>query len=211
VRIIIVIAAVVAGVSVDHLYAQPAEWLALQLPYGITLEFPRGWRTDQPSLQRALSAGTNPVDATTLTADASGHLVIFAPPLQDRGEASLGIEIMPTKVSQADMLRLTDADIREAEAREFRPEVERAAANNGWSLAKWHGTAPVIIGGRRALATRYEYVDRTGKPMSKATYSVYLGSRSVNLHVFRQADLNPSIGTALDRMLESIRFALSAL
>jgi hypothetical protein len=184
-------------------------WQTLHLDYGISLEAPTGWRNDH---QDRLESPYKPVvDLRAVEVDSGGHLITLAPPFQSDGEASIGFEILSSRVGQRDMVRLTDAEIREAELREFLPEVERALSNTGSRLTRWHHTMRATIGGRHGLVNRYEYTDRDGRQMSKTTYSVYLGSRAIHVHEFRREPLATSIATTLDRMITSIRIAVESL
>jgi len=113
-------------------------------------------------------------------------------------------------MGQRDVAAMTNADIRAAERNEFRPEVERAVAANDAKISTWYGTRRQVLGGRYALVTSYAITYPNGSKILKSTFSVYLGSIAVHVHVFQPAALTERSRAELDRLLSSIRFDLNA-
>jgi hypothetical protein len=203
------ISLVLVGANTAH--AQTVAWHTVQLGYGIRLEVPQDWTTDREAVTNAIQGSQRVVDATALVVDETGHLITIAGPSFDSNEVSLSIEIMPTQISQATLARMSAADIRSGEENEFRPEAEAVAKRHGLRITAWNGTSRRMIGGRYGLLTSYRFRYPNGREVNKETYSVYLGSRSVNVHVFRRASADPRIVSALNRMLQSLVIAVDSL
>lgn len=144
-------------------------------------------------------------------ADESGHLVTLASPSAAEDSTDVSILILPTHVDQAKLASLTDADIREAEAQEFRSEIERAARNYGVVITSWYGTRRETLGGRYVLGTRYRLKTRNGIDMEKSTYSAYLGSHAIHVHLFQPVDADKRLRAQLQRLLRSIVFDSDSL
>jgi hypothetical protein len=190
---------------------QTRSWHTIRLNYGIRLEVPHDWTTDQPAVAPAIRAGQGVVDATALVADTGGHLIIFSGPSFDSNEVSLSIQIMPARLSQAALARMSDADIRAGDENVFRPDAEGMANRHGLRITLWNGTSRRTIGGRYGVVTSYRFKYPNGREVIKETYSVYLGSRSVNVHVFRRTNADARIVSALNRMIQSLVISVDSL
>jgi hypothetical protein len=171
---------------------------------------PYDWETDRPAVTAAARAGRGVVNADDV-ADADGHLIAFRGPSFEKSEASLIIRIMPTRVSQEAMARMSDETIQAAEEREFKPEIERMARMNGLRITAWLGTTRRTIGGRHGLGTSYRFMYQHGREMLKETYSVYLGTRQVCVHCLRCADGEPELVEAMNHMLRSLVISVGEL
>ncbi len=193
------------------LAAQSQDWRSLTLGYGIHMDIPGNWRVDDSTISIAVRSGKRAIDAAKHRADESGHLFIVATPSGDVDGASLSIQILPTRVSQADLTRMTAADIRAGEENYFRPEAEKAAKKMGVRITLWNGTSRRTIGGRLGLLTSYLFKYPNGQEMLKQTFSVYLGTRGVHIHVFRPAGADHQVLSAIDRMIQSLYIAVDSL
>ncbi len=199
------------GVATGAAHGQGAAWQTVQLNYGIRLDVPCGWTTNRPEVAERFCASERVADATALVADEGGEVISFAGPSPDSNEVSLHILIMPTRVSQASLASMSDAAIRAAEANEFKPEVEAMARRNQLRIMAWNGTVRRMIGGRYGLVTSYRYRYPNGREVLKQTYSIYLGSRSINVHAYRRIGADPRVAAALDHMIESLVVSVDAL
>jgi len=190
---------------------QTGSWHSIRLNYGIRLEVPHDWTTDQPAVAAAIRAGQGVVDAIELVADTGGHLIIFKGPSFDTNEVSLEIQVMPARISQAALARMGDAEIEAGEESVFRPEVDGVAKRHALRITWWNGTSRRTIGGRYGLLTGYRFKYPNGREVIKETYSVYLGSKSVDVHVFRQTKADARIVSALNHMIESLVISVDSL
>ncbi len=202
---------VLVGAGANTARAQTVAWHEVHLRYGIRLEVPHDWTADRPVVASAIQAGQQRIDATALVADDEGHLITLTGPAFDSNEVNLSIHIMPTGIGQTALAQMSDADIRAGDENVFRPEAERVAKRHGLRITSWHGTSRRTIGGRYGLLTSYRFTYPNGREVIKETYSVYLGSRSVNVHVFRRANADRRIVSALNRMLQSLVIAVDSL
>lgn len=190
------------------LYAQHAGSTPLLLPYGISLAVPSGWRADRSSVQERLSdRSTEPLSLDGLAPDSSGHLITLAGPLGRSDEASLEISIMPTGVSQAQVTRMTQAEIDQAGAG-FRKEIEAAIDRSGLTLVSWNGTERIPLGGQVALVNRYRFRYPAKRDMLMESYGVYLGRRSIQMRLQYSADPPAATRAEIDQLRSSIRLAL---
>lgn len=190
---------------------QTTAWHTVQLNYGIRLAVPHDWTTDQPAVATAIRADQRVVDASVLSADENGHLIIFKDPSFDTNEVSLEIQVMPARISQAALARMSDAEIQAGEESVFRPEVDGVAKRHALRITWWNGTSRRTIGGRYGLLTGYRFKYPNGREVIKETYSVYLGSKSVNVHVFRQTKADARIVSALNHMIQSLVISVDSL
>ena len=207
----VTVSLVLLGVGANAARPQTVAWHTVQLGYGIRLEVPHDWTVDRPVVASAIHAGQKGVDVTALVADDEGHLITLTGPAFDSNEVSLSIHIMPTRIGQTALAQMSDADIRAGDENVFRPEAEGVAKRHGLRITSWHGASRRTIGGRYGLLTSYRFTYPNGREVIKETYSVYLGSRSVNVHVFRRASADPRIVSALNRMLQSLVIAVDSL
>jgi hypothetical protein len=203
--------AVLSVGSVDALAGQASRKYELLLDYGIRLEVPGNWRADNAMVSAAMRSGRPTVDASSLRPDEGGHLITFATPSSDTDAASLSMTILPTGVSQADMARMSDQEVRAGEENSFRPEAERAARKNRLQITAWDGTSRQIVGGRYGLLTSYRFKYPNGQEMVKQTFSVYLGKHALHLHVFRPAAADQSVVSALNLMIQSLDIPIDSL
>jgi hypothetical protein len=189
------------------LYAQHADSTPLVLPYGISLAAPSGWRADSSSVQERLRDRSTKASLTDLAPDSSGHLITLACPLGRLDEPSLEISIMPTGVSQAQVRRMTEAEIDQAGAG-FRREIEADIDRAGLTLVNWNGTERVPLGGQLALLCRYRFRYPGKRDMLMESYGVYLGGRSIQIRLQYSADLSAVTRAEVDQLRSSVRLAL---
>lgn len=195
----------------DVATGQSPRWHRVTLGYGISLDVPGDWRLDDSTISAAMHSGELAIDAKSLRGDEGGHLIVIATPSDDVDAASLSMQMVPTRVSQADMAHMTDAEILAGEEKYFRPEAEAAARNNGVRITEWDGTRRRTIGGRYGLLASYRFKYPNGQEMFKQTFSAYLGSRALHIHIFRPAGASEEIVSALDHMIQSLAIAVDSL
>ena len=123
---------------------QTAAWHTVQLNYGIRLAVPHDWTTDQPAVATAIRADQRVVDASALLADENGHLIIFKDPSFDTNEVSLEIQVMPARISQAALARMSDAEIHAG--------IEADPDAHPTDEAFWHN-AKVVLPSRKEVVT----------------------------------------------------------
>lgn len=199
------------GSALSQRIQPTAGWYSLKLGYGIHLRAPVAWRVDDTSIAAAIRSGKRVIDATSIRADDSGHVITFAEPSPDIDSSDVSILILPTRIGQREVASLTEPEIRNAEANDFRPEIERAVTNNGAAITSWYGTKREKLGGLYVLVTSYRYKTRAGTEMMKSTYSAYLGTHAIHIHAFQRVNASAvSIGQ-LRRLIHSIVFEVDSL
>ncbi len=161
-------------------------------------------------MAKGIEDGASVVQASHLKEDAEGALVTFAPPLANYVEMSLTVIVLPAAIGQQRLAAMSERDIRNAEFGRFRPEVEDVLAEAGNKLLEWHPMRLASIGGRHALLASYLYSD-SGRRMSKRGYYVYLGTKSIQLHIYEPDDQPSDMATALKAMVDSIVIAIDRI
>ena len=193
-------------------WAQSARSTRVDLPYSTTVTVPWTWRSSTPLVETALRARKQVLKGLGLLPNAEGNWLLVAAPLADDGEeASVGLMVMPSNLSQTNLVALSQAEIQAADIDYFRPEAERAAVNNGLTITTWEGTKRTTLGGRHALVTRYTLKRPDGPPLRKTTYAVYLGSRAILIHTFTSTIPGTDRGTAVAGILASISIGVDSL
>jgi hypothetical protein len=185
--------------------------ITISLPYGIQVTIPSGWRASREDVSAMLSAarGTK-VNATAIREDSTGHLVLFAAPLERSDEASVEFSIQPTGVSQAVVGRLSEREIADADVR-FRKEIEGAIRRSGLTLLEWRGTTRASLGGRVALVRRYRFHYPDKPPMLMESYGIYLGNRAIQIRIQYSERSSPPTAHDIDLIRKSIELSVAAL
>lgn len=193
-------------------WAQSAGATRVDLPYSTTITVPWTWRSSTPQVETALRARKQVLKGLNLVPDEEGNwLLVAAPFAEDGEEASVGLTIVPSRLGQADINSLSQAEINDADADYFRPEAERAAANNGLTITTWEGTKRTTLGGRHALVTRYTFTRPDGPPLRKTTYAVYLGPRAIFIHTFTSTSPATERSAAVASILASLSIGVDSL
>lgn len=192
--------------------AQSAGSTRIDLPYSTTITVPWTWRSSTPQVETALRARKQVLKGINLVPDNEGNWLLVAAPFADDGEeASVNLMVMPSRLGQSDINALSQVEINDADANYFRPEAERAAANNGLTITTWEGTKRATLGGKQALVTRYSFARSDGPPLRKTTYAVYLGPRAIFIHTFTSTSPATERSAAVASILASLSIGVDSL